>query len=875
MAENEGEKNVRGGRFARMRSSIRTQYSLATAFFLLVILAVFYIGGRIVLVRFVRETEEQVKSVGADVSRMAYRNADRMKRANERLVGPVAAGLGSGAAAADLLSGDGFASVSLIAGYSAAGGFLSAAQRRDGGVEALDENAFRPYAERIDAWLKGVDASSEKNPVGIMSLAGVPHYVMCVRETEAGVRVVLGAPFDTDAFSSQVRDGFGAYRVKVVSQDSGTAMRRVAGGPHASGSGFASMMSEALNYYSGGFWDVGGDSVEAVFSVCDVAGRPVSTMSVSLPRSFSGVTGLAVERLTLFVAVAGILLVLPVFWLQGRVLLNPLSKMTEALRELSDRHDEADCPRLEWQGKDEFALLADSVNRMLETISAKTVRLGQLRVRQRALIRGVPDALAVFDVQGRLVSVNKQPEGVEALPGFRPQETLDGAVFGPDGVAAFAAALGKAFSGVGIGRARLVDRSGGGPEESHRHFEVRVTRMDDHFALAIVRDVTQEYAEHRLRLAAEQRGLDMLKRESLTLLAAGIAHDVNNILAVILSTAEAAFATRGDGEEIGVVRDAVKRGQAMTRELMTYAGQSKVALQRAKADLVVKDVMALAERMVPANVELTYSLSDRAPDVDVDPNQFWKVLFNIVKNAGEAIGENRGRIVISTEPFEMTEAAASEFASEQPLPAGSGVVFRIADDGPGIPFDLLHRLFDPYVSSKSAGRGLGLATVRTIVEAHGGGIKVSSELGKGTTFHIYLPEAKLPLDPKALPVRKEGSLPIEVLVVDNDEAILKTSAILLKALKVTPHVARGRNDALGILRRHPAGVGAILLDANLGGIDTVRLLDAFRTAAPQVRVIVSSGSREEDLRRMFASSPYDAFLGKPYTLAELKAALLS
>ena len=111
-------------------------------------------------------------------------------------------------------------------------------------------------------------------------------------------------------------------------------------------------------------------------------------------------------------------------------------------------------------------------------------------------------------------------------------------------------------------------------------------------------------------------------------------------------------------------------------------------------------------------------------------------------------------------------------------------------------------------------------------------------------------------------------------MVDNDEAILKTTSMLLKSLGVKPHVARDRHESLGILRRRGQGIGAILLDADLGGIDTLRLLDAFRLASPTTAVVVSSGSREEDMRKMFEGRRLDGFLAKPYTLAELKDVLL-
>ena len=877
------------GAFGRTMHSIRTQYSLVTALFLLLVLGIFYVGGRIVLVHMVREAEVQVKEIGMDISRLAYRSADRVRAQNAARVVPVARGLADGATAADILTAEDNAGLSFLADYASDGTFLSGAVRAaTGAVTPLAEADLAAYAERVGGWIAGLSATNEAaRAVGIMRVKGTTHYVSLARyEAGKGGYLVVGSPFDPGVFTVQTQEGMGGAQVRVTTRKAEIEVavrpvrQRAARKAERNAFGLAPMLSEALDFYSGGFWDIGSNPFEAVFAIRDIAGNPITMIAVSLPQAFSNVTSSALGRLTFFISMAGIVLIVPIFWFQSRVLLNPLTRMTEAIRKLAERHKDADCPTLRWDGRDEFAMLAASVNKMLETISARTVELGQLETRQRALIDGVPDALAVFDSKGRLIAVTKQPVGVLPLPGLVTGEPPSADVYGEMGVIAFTSAVGRVFEEPLAQGVRLkVQRPVGMPKSvPTRHFEVRVSRMDAHFALAIIRDVTQEVAEHKLRLAAEQRALDSLKRESLTLLAAGIAHDVNNVLSVILNTAEAALAETSRDEvraEMDVIRDAVKRGSAMTKELMAYAGETKVQLVRAKPSLIVKDVQLLSERIVGDNVALGYDLDETAPDVDIDAGQFWKVLFNIIKNAGEALGSRPGHITLSTRSYEMTAEAAAGFTSECPLAPGPGVMFRVADDGPGIRPDLLPRLFDPYVSSKSLGRGLGLATVRTIVESHGGGIRVTSELDRGTTFHIWLPETRLP---QAAPVEEkpaaQGGLPDEVMIVDNDEAILKTTSILLKALKIKAHVAHDRHESLGILRRQARPIGAILLDANLGGIDTVRLLEAFRIASPKTPIIVSSGSNEDALRRMFEQHPFDAFLGKPYTIAELKAILM-
>ena len=878
----------RQGAFSRALHSIRSRYSLSTAAFLLFLLALFYAGGRVVLVHLIRDAEEQVKELGTDLSRLVYKDAEQARRRMEAILdGAVPAdgrfdprGLLSSDAAAPVLS----LAVSLSPDGKPAGGVCRAP---DGRLVDVPKAQFDVYRETLAAWCGSLSAGrgDGSNPIGLMRIAGQQHYVTVRRV--GGSFAVLGVPFSAYDFGRTMGGSRAGMSIRVTHRQVDVAPRagqRYGQGAKRNEYGFAPLFSEAANFYTGGFWDLNTVPFEAVFAVRDIAGNVVSMISVSLPKTLASVTSLAISRLTLFVAVAGILVVLPIFWIQGRILLNPLTRMTHAVRELGERHDFDGCPMLEWEGKDEFAVLAASVNRMLETVSAKSVAIAQMERRHKALIDGLPDAVAVFDARGRLVTVSKEAEGVQPLPGFRPGEPPDPAVFGEAEAAHFAHVLAETVETGSIGQVRLkVQRPAGVPRSvPTRHFEVRLTRMDDRFVMAIVRDVSEEVAEHKLRLDAEKRALDSSKRESLTALAAGIAHDMNNVLSIMLQAAEASGveAEPGGAERaLVVIRDAVRRGTAMMRELTAFAGENRITLMRAHPRLVVEDVRQLASRLVGNNIVLTMGADDAAPDVDVDPNQFWKVLFNIVKNAGEAIGSRPGHVDLRAVPFAMTREAAADFISEHPLNDGPGVLFRISDDGPGIPPEILRRIFDPYVSSKSLGRGLGLATVRTIVEAHGGGIRVQSRLDAGTTFLVFLPASTLPAAGPAKPVdaaadeKRAVELSGDVLVVDNDEAILKTISILLKALKLNPRVARDRREALAVLRRHTSSLCAIVLDAHLGGIDTVRLLRAFRVGAPNVPVIVSSGSSEDEIREMFSAHPYDLFLAKPYTLDELKGAV--
>ena len=313
----------------------------------------------------------------------------------------------------------------------------------------------------------------------------------------------------------------------------------------------------------------------------------------------------------------------------------------------------------------------------------------------------------------------------------------------------------------------------------------------------------------------------------------------------------------------------------MMNELMTFAGETKFKFERCDPADLVHATSRLVAGTLPPNVTINYDLPEGLPAVDADPNQFWKVFFNLVKNAAEALEDGPGTITIAAKPFEMTPSLATTFTTSRTVRTETGVMFTVSDTGPGIPPDVLRRIFDPYVSTKTtAGHGLGLAIVASIVTAHSGMISVRSTTVNGTTFSIFLPDAKIPVNtPSSSAVQNTSNVTGDVLVVDDDEAILKTISILLKALNLEPHIARDPDSALSEFRRFSANLSCVILDAHLGNFDVVRLLRSFRIADPHVPVVIASGSTENEAAEMFKSQPYNGFLAKPYTLAELRDVL--
>lgn len=228
---------------------------------------------------------------------------------------------------------------------------------------------------------------------------------------------------------------------------------------------------------------------------------------------------------------------------------------------------------------------------------------------------------------------------------------------------------------------------------------------------------------------AQEEVLSRQKLESMGLMAGGIAHDFNNLLSTMLGSVEIATTELSEGasceEELRRIRTAAVRGAELIRELMIYAGRENPALECVDFATLVGEMFQLLNVAISKRVTLKAELAQDLPAIYASSSQMRQLLMNLIINASDAIGDVPGEIVISARPAKI---------------AGSSYLrLRVSDTGSGIPPDMQTRIFDPFFSTKSDGRGLGLAVVQGIVRTHGGRIAVASEPGEGTVFEILLP----------------------------------------------------------------------------------------------------------------------------------------
>ena len=868
--------------------SIRTKFGLVTACILLGLLFAFYLGGRFILVGMIRETEKDIQVIGNDIKSVVYDELGTLQRASATAADTLSRSSGEATHAflqAQLGSFTNDTPVNLAITLGADGSFKKGCCRvSDQPIQLVEAADVQPYLTALLPLL--LPDTGTQHPSGVIAFKSQPlFFALSPVKNQAGTVtgfILIGSLLHNNPLISRINEATHGMQVSVSD-------RRIRRGASAGTNEFQRMgpspvFHEAQIYYSGGNWHMGENTFEAIMPITDILGREVTVISIRLPSTFASITRIALGRLTAFVALIGMFFVLPIFWLQTRIVLNPLSKIAEQIRMIGETHLSGRCSRIDWPKKDEFGILAQSVNGMLESLSRQTKHIQQIEQRQNALIAGMPDCLCIFDTYAHLIAVHKQPDYANPIPGLIVGRSVSPPLFPESDCEALRKAIGETFQ---TDKIQVVIISCRESDGSYRHLETRISRMDAYFALVVLRDVTKEWHERETRELVEDRLAKIKKMESLGNLAVGIAHDFNNILSIIQNTVDLAWDKQGT-EAVGTIRQATDKGAALTRELMTYAGQTRIAFKHEEPNTLILDLEKLMGGVVEANVALELKLTPGLPFVDVDPHQFWKVIINLLKNASESMNGARGNIRISTYPFELTQENIEAFFSTHELSPGNGVVFQIDDTGSGISREVIGRLFEPFFSTKAVGRGLGLSTVFGIVDAHSGGIAIDSEIGKGTSFRIWLPASKeraeeqppplaeLPATPPPVPhdaaraLQEQPSQPPCVLLIEDDRAILHSTTLMLRTLNVTALQAATKREALMLFRKHADSIGLILLDSQLGHLDNVRLLATLRMRKPDIPVVIVSGHTEERIREMFAEETFDGFLSKPYTMRELE-----
>jgi PAS domain S-box-containing protein len=499
--------------------------------------------------------------------------------------------------------------------------------------------------------------------------------------------------------------------------------------------------------------------------------------------------------------------------------------------------------------------------------------------RFRTLCESSPAGVFLTDADGHPTYVNQRLLDWFNLPAEQLTRERWLAAVHPDDVDAMRAAIDRAF----------VDR---GPlDVEYRvqlHGETQWLRVrtqpvldaDGHTILghvgSVLNTTTERVAEQeRQRLQAQLQQMRQL--EMLGVLAGGVAHDFNNLLVGILANASLARQQMHDEGRSSVVLDdivhAAHRASELTRQLLVYAGQARVERAPVCIASLVKELPTLLGARVPRGVTLLVDVQAE-PGVHGDATQLRQVVLNLVTNAVDAIGTGEGQVHITVSQRQVDADTLSRCFLGSGRSAGDYAVVTVQDTGCGMPPDVRERMFDPFFSTKAAGRGLGLAATLGILNSHNGAIDVTSTAGGGTTMRVYVPVSNAPrvTEPPAT-VAPSFTGSGTVLVVDDEHAARRATCRILERAGFDIVQAQHGAEALELLDAAAEPPVCIVLDLSMPIMDGDECLRTLAARGSTIPVLMVSGYAAEDVVAHHVSMGSATFLQKPFTSDELMRAV--
>jgi PAS domain S-box-containing protein len=360
--------------------------------------------------------------------------------------------------------------------------------------------------------------------------------------------------------------------------------------------------------------------------------------------------------------------------------------------------------------------------------------------------------------------------------------------------------------------------------------------------------------------------------ESIGTLAGGIAHDLNNVLTPILMGVQILLqqATDKYSRQILTTIDAsVKRGAEMVKQVLAFARGAEGQRMSVNLKHIVREVDAMIRKTFPSSIRIEVNVPGDLRVVNVDSTQIHQVLMNLCVNARDAMPDG-GKLTIAAENLVIDDAFAAHQPDARP---GPYVLLRVADDGEGIPPDIVGKIFDPFFTTKEVGKGtgLGLALAHAIIRNHAGFITVYSEFKKGTEFKIYLPAA-----PAARGVDKAGDVkPLArgngelILIIDDEVSICEMTKTMLENNGYKAILAQDGVEGVALYASRIREIALVITDMRMPHMDGPATIRALRNISPLVKVIITTGFSEDSPASRLSAKEVNATLIKPYTTEKL------
>jgi signal transduction histidine kinase/CheY-like chemotaxis protein len=403
---------------------------------------------------------------------------------------------------------------------------------------------------------------------------------------------------------------------------------------------------------------------------------------------------------------------------------------------------------------------------------------------------------------------------------------------------------------------------------------------DAELTLRVVRDLTE-----RVLIERRQRDLELeLQRshalQSLAVMAGGVAHDFNNLLCGVVGNAQLALLkvpshappllSRCLGEIVEFAEEAAQ----LSKQMLAYAGRRSLAIGALELNAELSAVLRLLHATVESKARLILDLGEGLPLVGADRIQLRQVVTNLVLNALDAMEGKRGSLTLRTELVQLAPPLSSPYG----VGTGGYVKLTVTDTGPGIAPEARERLFEPFFSTKGAGRGMGLAAAVGIVRAHRGWLGVDQTSAEGTSFGLLLPVAQhqsMTLKANMPTAANGGSVARNILLIDDEPAVRLVTGRMLTELGHHVVTAETGRRGIELLQERPDSFDLVVLDLTMPEQSGEQTLAQLRTLRHTLPVVITSGFQVDDASMLLQQPAVIGFLDKPHTLSNLEMLLAS
>ncbi|MBT3217982.1 MAG: PAS domain S-box protein [Proteobacteria bacterium] len=511
--------------------------------------------------------------------------------------------------------------------------------------------------------------------------------------------------------------------------------------------------------------------------------------------------------------------------------------------------------------------------------------LRQSQANYREIFDSATEMIGIQDIEtGEMLELNAE---TARMTGYTVQELLDGgvAIFSPKNEAYSLTRAMEHMAKAVAGEPQLFEwgyvHKNGEFHPTEVHLK-RVTINGRPRLMSTARDITKRKRLERESTRLKSQFQQAQKLESLGILAGGIAHDFNNLLMGILGNAGLALVrleSHSPGREyIETIETTAIRAAELTNQMLAYSGRGKFVVQLVELSALVKEMGHLLDTVITKKALIKYDCSV-LPALEADPSQLRQIVLNLITNASDALGDEDGFISVRTGIQTVTPDYLAEADVHLEISEGTYAYLEVSDTGCGMDDVTKKKIFDPFFSTKFAGRGLGLAAVLGIVRGHKGGITVESAPSKGTTVSVFLPTTDSPAPPPSLPPEPLAYClgTATILVADDDGIVRATVADILTSAGFKVRLATDGQHCLEVFSTYADEIAVVLLDMTMPRMSGAETLVHLKKIRPDVRVVLSSGYTEQEVMETLNQNEVTGFIQKPYrrgTLLEMMGTIL-